>query len=250
LGSSLSVRSIYPIKDNTNYGATHTLSLYGALRFQNWNNYIQGEYNQTDETERIQPAHDSIATYVQNTRAISWTDYVDYSFDQHLGGGILHGTWTSDDTFSESDRRLKENVQNLDETLLRDRTRPELLRELRPVSYLYKDQGRAGEEAGRTRFGFVADEMQKTMPHIVRSMPHKGDETRLGIVYQDLLAFLTATLQGLSKEMGALMPQLASVEQRIAQRRKYKRARRRKRKKQAAFSAGAAGPLPGQVVSM
>eukprot|EP00747_Dinoflagellata_sp_TGD_P065372 gnl/TRDRNA2_/TRDRNA2_154332_c0_seq1.p1 gnl/TRDRNA2_/TRDRNA2_154332_c0~~gnl/TRDRNA2_/TRDRNA2_154332_c0_seq1.p1 ORF type:complete len:208 (+),score=48.45 gnl/TRDRNA2_/TRDRNA2_154332_c0_seq1:279-902(+) len=69
-----------------------------------------------------------------------------------------------------------------------------LLRALRPVAYRFK-----GEGTKPVRFGFIADELEESLPQVVRQMDgkeEKGEATK-GIVYQDLIAVLTAALKGL-----------------------------------------------------
>ncbi|CAL1132415.1 unnamed protein product [Cladocopium goreaui] len=61
-----------------------------------------------------------------------------------------------------------------------------LLRELRPVSYHFKE----GPEAKLARHGFIAQELEKVMPELVRD--HKD---RKHVVYQDLVALLTLASQ-------------------------------------------------------
>jgi len=198
------------------------MSCFGALHFKSYKNYIQG-------------ASDSFKAYADNGAAASWkTD-----------GGTLHGTWATDGSISTSDRRLKENIRELQQTLAEGKA-PDILRELRPVSYTYK--GATGLEAGQTRFGFVADEMMNALPQITRTLPRgdDGDDDKLGLVYQDLLAFLTAQLQSFSKEMSTLMPRLASIEGRISHRRKRKRAKKRAEKRR--LKSATAAPSSGSSV--
>lgn len=159
--------------------------------------------------------------YGNNGAAITWSN----------GGGILHGTWESQSEISTSDRTLKENIQNLDETLQEDGRPANVLRELRPVSFKYKG---TSKESERTRFVFIAQEVSESLPEIARTLPRGtgydelgAGEERQGLVYQDLLAVLTAMLQGLTKEMSVLTPRLASIEERIAQRKRLKRSRRK-----------------------
>jgi 3-deoxy-D-arabino-heptulosonate 7-phosphate (DAHP) synthase class II len=78
-----------------------------------------------------------------------------------------------------------------------------VLRQLRPVSYNFK----AGPDHKAMRFGFVADEVEETMPNIMRQSNAKGkdavygvDEMK-GIMYQDLIAVLVAGMQAMSKRV-------------------------------------------------
>jgi len=118
---------------------------------------------------------------------------------------------------SVSDRRLKANIRNLESTLTGRN-----LDELRPVSFQYLKED-------DTRLGFVANELQRTLPELVREMPD-GKDKRLGVVYQDLMAVLTTMIQGLVTEASVLQPRMRSIEERIKQRKKWKRAKRAKGK--------------------
>jgi len=106
---------------------------------------------------------------------------------------------------SVSDRRLKANIRNLESTLTGRN-----LDELRPVSFQYLKED-------DTRLGFVANELQRTLPELVREMPD-GKDKRLGVVYQDLMAVLTTMIQGLVTEASVLQPRMRSIEERIKQR--------------------------------
>jgi len=206
LGSSLSIRGVCTL--------SQTLSLHARMHFGSSESYAV-------------PSTNNIKFFGNKEGSGIFTLGINHF------GGVLHGKCYSDVDLSVSDRSLKTNIQNLDQTL-HDRDSAGALRDLRPVSYTYKGDG---QEAKKTRFGFIADEMKKTLPELTRTLP-QHDEEKLGIVYQDLLAFLVASLQGLSKEMSVLMPRLASVEERIIKRKKRKRARRRAAK-QAAGSLNA-----------
>lgn len=122
--------------------------------------------------------------------------------------GIMHGSWTSDYTISTSDRRLKQDIaplavqlQKNRATQMQDTARPGqihsdgslgvwALRELRPVSYRLKVRDQGWRVPGE-RYGFIAQEVQKVLPSLVT-----GGEGRVQhLVYQDLLAVLTMSMQ-------------------------------------------------------
>lgn len=148
-------------------------------------------------------------------------------------GGSLHGTWLTDVELSASDRKLKENIRPIHETLEAANTEAlmrsgqlaansggalnKMLRELRPVSYMYRKDD---VESKHMRFGFIADEMQNVLPEVTRTLD--TEDKRQSIVYQDLIAVLTAMIQGVVKDFAALAPRMHSVETRIAQRKKWK----------------------------
>jgi hypothetical protein len=169
-------------------------------------------------------------------------------------GGILHGTWLADNTLSTSDRRLKRNIMSLSRTIsdraaeLRGSPAPAsdvaskqessvqnaqrglasdvswVLRELRPVSYKF----RQGSEAKRLRYGFVAQEVKQVLPQLVHG---DDDSSHLSVSYQDFIALLTLATQMLQdtvkeqdvklkatdEKMDSVMEYLKELEARIEQ---------------------------------
>lgn len=71
-----------------------------------------------------------------------------------------------------------------------------VLRELRPVSYHFK----APTESKLQRYGFIADEVEATIPNVVRERLDLPDHHK-GIVYQDLIAVLAAALQSMQQRL-------------------------------------------------
>lgn len=129
-------------------------------------------------------------------------------------GGVLHGTWQAETTVSTSDRRLKHSIVPLYRAIAESAPAestavpPEgqrsaisernaavgwVLRELRPVSFRFKH----GPEAKTVRYGFVAQELQQTLPSLVRGT----EEKHLSVVYQDLIALLTLAAQVLQDKV-------------------------------------------------
>lgn len=123
--------------------------------------------------------------------------------------GQLHGTWTADAGYTESDRRLKKDIKPLRRTLAEfqaekgPRTIPGessaedgalwTLRQLRPVSYYFKQ----GSESKYMRFGFIADELESVVPNLVRASgdSKSGLQDAKGIQINDIIALLTAAGQ-------------------------------------------------------
>eukprot|EP00445_Apocalathium_hangoei_P063519 CAMPEP_0204113546 /NCGR_PEP_ID=MMETSP0361-20130328/3722_1 /ASSEMBLY_ACC=CAM_ASM_000343 /TAXON_ID=268821 /ORGANISM="Scrippsiella Hangoei, Strain SHTV-5" /LENGTH=371 /DNA_ID=CAMNT_0051063927 /DNA_START=64 /DNA_END=1179 /DNA_ORIENTATION=+ len=64
-----------------------------------------------------------------------------------------------------------------------------LLRELRPVSFTFKGEG---PEAKFSRYGFVAQELEKVLPDMVRTVQPRGEKH---VAYQDMIAVLTLASQ-------------------------------------------------------
>lgn len=135
-------------------------------------------------------------------------------------GGTLHGAWNVDHTISTSDRRLKENITPILETLKQSfnssGSDPEplhwVLRQLRPVSYNFK----TGADAKHIRFGFLADEMEKVLPQVVRQLPETAPSGIMkGIVYTDLIAVLTAIMRNFGQELQDMKDRVHRAEQEL-----------------------------------
>jgi len=202
VGSTLSVRSF--VKCGSDVLVT------GKLELANSDTYINYASN-------------ALSWYVSNNRALSYS----------TGGGTLHGLWYSDNDMggTASDRRLKENIQPLFQSVQEagsslltnrwkpgsDKTLPDrslnwLLKELRPVSYKLNKED-------KQRFGFIADEMAKAIPEVVRTNKRGFS----GIMYEYLIAFLTNAMQKLKEDHDKLLPRLVAVEGRIQQRKNWNR---------------------------
>lgn len=70
-----------------------------------------------------------------------------------------------------------------------------ILRELRPVSFTF----RRGPESKFARYGFVAQELERVLPTVVRE---KDDYKH--VQYQDLIALLTLTAQSQQDRLESL----------------------------------------------
>jgi hypothetical protein len=138
-------------------------------------------------------------------------------------GGTLHGTWSADNSLDTSDRRLKKDIMPLGKTLAEKMTRAQawadegsdgvlpttdeaqetttaeavswILRELRPVSFKF----RRGPESKYSRYGFVAQELARVLPQIVREIDGYHH-----VRYQDIVAVLTLTAQQQQDQLEAL----------------------------------------------
>lgn len=120
-----------------------------------------------------------------------------------------------------SDRRVKTAVEPLGTVIqqaFRDHvgegpeseaaTATWLLRELRPVSFRLK----TGPEAKYTKFGFIAQDLEKLFPDMVREDPESGVRQ---VVYQDLLALLTTLAQTQEARQRSLEEQVAAQQRLI-----------------------------------
>lgn len=165
----------------------------------------------------------------------------------------LHGSWVSERIMTVSDRRLKKNIQNLlpptgpsedgtpdrqGKRLLQRGSPSWILRQLRPVSFKFRDVQwkEGGAETTRsmpvspnTRFGFIADEVQRVVPDLVETINYANKEDIKAVAYQDLVALIIAaqtehefkqeaTAAQLTKRIEMLEQHLRERDQRVEER--------------------------------
>ena len=93
---------------------------------------------------------------------------------------------------SLSDKRLKNSIKELDESL-------DLLRELRPVTYYYNKE--SGEDTTRMHYGFIAQEYNKVLPDAVYQDYETG---YYKIDTSDVIALLVSAVQQLEGRLEEL----------------------------------------------
>jgi len=82
---------------------------------------------------------------------------------------------------------------------------------MRPVSYHF----RKGPESKFMRFGFIADEMEKIVPSVVRTTPSAELKDKKGIVYADLIALLAAATQSQQRSIERLEKSVAELAEEV-----------------------------------
>jgi hypothetical protein len=136
----------------------------------------------------------------------------------------------ADNALDTSDRRLKKDIMPLGKTLAEKMTRVQanevsdgaapseaqeattaeavswILRELRPVSFKF----RRGPESKYARYGFVAQELVRVLPQIVREIDGYHH-----VRYQDIVAVLTLTAQQQQDQLEAQQDQLEALEKTV-----------------------------------
>lgn len=198
-------------------------------------------FNSADTTY-IQETNSEMFLYVQGAKALTLSS----------SGGQLHGTWSSENSVTVSDRRLKTNIRPLMHTLRQNKVAaisrgevpaepgvtggpepkgapdaeddPEgapgtlrwLLRSLRPVSYNFK-QGQDAKQVEQVRFGFIAQDVERVLPQVVHEINETsekadGQEPRKGIAYPDLIAVMTAMMKDFSGELQGVRARLEAAE--------------------------------------
>jgi hypothetical protein len=215
MGSSLSVRSL------VRFGAAMKANRAFDLQHDG-KTMLRMVTDNAQNTVEVRKGDDAL-----NYRSISFT----------IGGANqLHGLWLSDEVIATSEGAYKTGIRNLEDyarqctsescraaqrnarhrhsTLRRIMPRSGrsqeqgeagpvgniewVLRELRPVAFKYKD----APDSKSVRFGFLAEELQKLLPEVVRSTNTGQDgKSRRGVVYQDLIALLAA---GFREQQGRL----------------------------------------------
>jgi len=99
--------------------------------------------------------------------------------------------WTPTGWIGSSDRRLKQNISyDVD---------PDIVDKLKPVSFEYKN-------TNKTKYGFIAQDVQKVIPEIVNQMPNSE---YLGLDYNDFSALLVAKVQ---KQQGIIDNQQETID--------------------------------------
>lgn len=88
-----------------------------------------------------------------------------------------------------------------------------LLRELRPVSYFFKEANDAKVHHSDLRFGFVAQELETVLPSVVYEKANDGHKS---VIYQDLLAVLTFVAQVHEHRYDALLRDLSELRDMLA----------------------------------
>lgn len=230
LGSALSMRgfsrlgSAISVLDCAQLGSS--LSLRSYARLGSGMNVYDKLYTSNVKTSYMQFDSNAIKFQAFGGKAMSLTS----------DGGVLHGVWTADVSISTSDRRLKDNIKPLYQTLQETSSKlasgwssPQgedtmtgwVLREMRPVSYSFKK----GADSKQVRLGFVAQEVEKVLPSVA---PTINDEQQTkGVDYMDLIAVLTNALKELQQGIKVITPRMLSIEDRVKKRkeRKYKNKR-------------------------
>jgi hypothetical protein len=107
--------------------------------------------------------------------------------------------------FAPSDRKLKENISNLENTI-------ESILQLKPKSYTYIESDKINLSKGN-QYGFIAQELEEIFPELTKNIKKPVFDENNNIVeyleyksvnYLGLIAILTASVQELSQEVERL----------------------------------------------
>lgn len=122
------------------------------------------------------------------------------------GDAVITGTATINDIVTQSDIRLKENIENLECEDIHSR-----LMDVNVISYKLKDtnnsepdnsfpKGNTAEKDRRTKYGVSAQEIQELFPDLVV----EGQDGYLAVNYMELVPMLICSVQQLQKELDEL----------------------------------------------
>lgn len=97
-----------------------------------------------------------------------------------------------------SDARLKTNIKPLDSGI-------EVIKQLKPVVYTWKDDIFNEEKRGADDAGFIAQEVETVLPQVIRELKFPtAPDTYKGIAYEKIVPYLVQAVQELSTEVSRL----------------------------------------------
>lgn len=151
------------------------------------------------------------------------------------GTAALHGTWTTDVSLIDSDRRLKQNIAPLGIDLAKRRELMQgisgaggsgtkessvswFLRQLRPVSFSFKSTTDAKALAAKEqRFGFLAQEVERVAPNLVTNVDSTNENAgTFGLMYKDLLAVLILAFKEQQEQLGRQSADVVDAQQEVS----------------------------------
>lgn len=154
-------------------------------------------------------------TYIRYNSGIEMTVGGNIALTATSSGGTLSGAWSSETTISTSDRRLKKDIEPLEDVLKGLSPSEEgvnwVLRELRPVAFRFK----RGAEAKHLRLGFIAQEVEDVLPMLSRAISDEPDAKK-GLVLTDLIAVLVSHARTTQEKLAAYEEELRFLRERVA----------------------------------
>jgi hypothetical protein len=187
ISNSLAIGSIVSIGDLASLRAD--LSILGAVKFESDPAIYGGDF------QFISGNSSSHTGYLHGMSCIFLENH-------------FLGMWVSDIAITTSDLRFKRDITPLNLELTKrgnNTSATDALDSLRPVAYTMNSEN---QDSSR-RFGFIAQELEKTLPDLVYNTSETGSK---GIIYEDLIALLTSALQETHARMLDLSRKVAEHE--------------------------------------
>ena len=112
------------------------------------------------------------------------------------------GVWGAGAYVNGSDKRLKENIANIESGL-------DVVTAMRPVTFTYKKDYSKNQ---KTQTGFIAQELQQVMAekNYVEGVVQEGPKY-LNVAYQNLIPILTKAIQELKAELDTVKTELVTL---------------------------------------
>jgi len=142
---------------------------------------------------------------VERARFDALGDFIPGSHDAYqLGNASFRwqGLWATDTSINASDRRLKNNIEDIEYGL-------SAVAQLRPVSYTWSDRPEAG-----VRLGLIAQEVLDVVPDVVE-IPEEP-EGYLGMRYVEFVPILIKAIQEQQEPVDAQNLRIDSLEESVA----------------------------------
>ena len=113
---------------------------------------------------------------------------------------------------SISDRNLKTNIQDISsETAL------EIINNIRPVTFNWKNDIFYKERQGQADSGFIAQEMQKSIPHAVGEYTEiNSKKVYKNLRHERIIPYITGAIQELHKLLEEKNDQIKNLQNRIS----------------------------------
>ena len=156
------------------------------------------------QTNMGQPG--SIKFYISPTNTTNSTSTTYYKHEFQADGDAHHdGDVIAFSTTTGSDRKLKENIRNLEGSL--DKTL-----KLRGVKFDWKDERKANNQ-----LGFIAQEVQEVLPEVVKEVEtlSKEGETHLTVNYPAVVPLLVEAIKEQQSIINRLEERLSDLESKL-----------------------------------
>ena len=130
---------------------------------------------------------------------INVSGYSEYGMSDHYGQVVCHGNFAAKRVIAYSDRRLKNNINNLEDNIL------DKVVSLRPVTYEWKESKETGKIGG-INTGFIAQEVEEIFPELVTevaSPPGKEETSYKGLQMSSFPAITVKAISELRAEKDA-----------------------------------------------
>ncbi len=133
----------------------------------------------------------AITTTVHNPDACAY--HLTYGYDRFFVNA--HGwLWCEKGGWFGSDIKLKRNIRSIDDPI-------GIINQLNGKRFMFKDEDMNNSDYSRERLGFIAQDVEKVLPDLVRTIPQNNTKA---IAYTDLIALLVEGIKAQQKQIDYL----------------------------------------------